>query len=341
MIVEGVVRQHIEAAAFQWVQWRMLVNDPPVDEDAAEMIAQQLACNLDALRIAGQAAWPLALAAFEDYPEQGELFVAGFLALELQDEALIQDATALARTAEDGAVGLNGAFEWHATDLTWPYVRKWIQHEDAIKVGVAVAVLIRHQYDPGPMLAGLLAHPDASVRAGACTLTATCQRKDQTDQLIALLHDEVEDVRLAAAQALAAMGRREGIATLKATVLAQEDGWIAALRSLVQCEEHSALHGWISELYQTAETQKITLRAAGLSGQASYAEWLIKHMAFPTLASDAGRAIVDLFPDARDDDLYSMEPEDFSAEFEPLFEDLEDPLPVTARFESWLEARHG
>lgn len=339
MIVDNVVREHVETAAFQWAQWKTLSEEDPVDQRAAKWVANRLECHLDGIRIAESHAWPFIVDAFETYPERGELFVTSFLALELQDGKRLQQAVSFAKVAVDGPVGLNGAFEWQPPKLTKNYVREWIAEKDPIKSGAALSALVAHRYDPGQLLADLLLHPASKTRADACRLAAVCDRQDLADRLTVLLQDDHEEVRLAAAQALCTLGRKEGMDILKASVLTMGDQWTKTLRLLVTNADRSDLNSWLAKLYRSAETQKIPIRAAGMIGDTTYDKWLITLMESPHLANHAGKAFLEIHPDAWDEDLFSLEPQDFDTDFTAFLKEASDPLPVASRFRTWLEQR--
>ena len=167
LIIAPIVREHVEAAAFQWAQRDTLSREDPVDEEAVAWVDARLEANLDAIRIAGAAAWPFIIDAFETYPEKGELFVTAFLALETGDDKRLEQAAAFARVADGGARGLCGAFEWLLPTVTGPVVRKWVDADDPVKIEAALSALAVHGGDPGDRLVRFLSHETRSVRAVA------------------------------------------------------------------------------------------------------------------------------------------------------------------------------
>jgi len=167
LIVAPVVREHVEAAAFQWAQRDTLSHDDPVDEVAVAWVDARLEANLDAIRIAGTAAWSFIIDAFETYPEKGELFVTSFLALETGDEKRLEQAVAFARVADGGARGLCGAFEWLPPKVTAPVVREWIDSPDPIRIEAALSALLAYGGHPGDRLPQLIDHSSDRVRSVA------------------------------------------------------------------------------------------------------------------------------------------------------------------------------
>ena len=341
MIVKEVVREHVETAAFQWAQHDDLARADPVDQRAVDWVGARLAAHLDGIRIAGDAAWPFIVEAIETYGEKGELFVAAFLALDLADEKLLLQVVSFAETARDGSAGLCGAFEWYPAQVTRSFVRDWITANNPVKVEAALAALTAHRVDPGPRLPGLIGHTDPGVRARACRLAAACGRGDVAGLLVERLEDAAPEVRLAAAHALATLGRGEGGEVMKAAVLAQDAGWPGHLRALVARLDRDEITVWLKGLTRTPDTRAIPIRAAGMIGDPAYAVWLVGQMDDPELAVDAGTAFVEMFPAAAEADLWSLEPADFPGEFARLFDDVSDPVPVARRVRLWLEQGHG
>lgn len=168
-IVTDVVREHVERAAFQWAQRDSLSMEDEPDPEAIEWVDTQLEANLDAITIAGAAAWPFVIDAFETYPEKGELFLTTYLALVTSDKKRLTQALRFANVAEDGPKGLCGAFAWLPPSITAPVVREWIDSDDPTKLEAALTALVAHGGHPGDRLAGLLAHSSTRVRGVAKT----------------------------------------------------------------------------------------------------------------------------------------------------------------------------
>jgi hypothetical protein len=171
-IVPEVVREHVELAAFQWAQRDTLAAEDLPDTEAIAFVDGRLEANLDALRIAGAAAWPFIIDAFETYPEKGELFVTAFHAIETGDAKRIEQAVCFARVAHGGPRGLCGAFEWLPPKVTATLVRDWIDRSDPIRIEAALSALLAHDGHPGDRLEGFLAHYNLAVVEIAGRFTA-------------------------------------------------------------------------------------------------------------------------------------------------------------------------
>lgn len=163
-VIVAVIREHVENAAFFWAQRDTLAAEDPPDTEAVAFVDARLEANLDALRIAGPAVWPLIIAAMETFPEKGELFVLTHRALETGDGKRLNQAVAFARMDDDSCRGLCGAFEWLPPKITAPVVRDWIDSGDGIRIRAALSALIAHGGDPGDRLEHLLRHDSDEVR---------------------------------------------------------------------------------------------------------------------------------------------------------------------------------
>ena len=80
-VLEDIVRQHAEQAAFLWTIYddAMLNPDDPanenMDEERISRVLEQLEAHIDGLRVAGADGMRIAEERFAEFPEAGELFV--------------------------------------------------------------------------------------------------------------------------------------------------------------------------------------------------------------------------------------------------------------------------
>ncbi|RVB52135.1 hypothetical protein EN898_25695, partial [Mesorhizobium sp. M7A.F.Ca.CA.001.06.1.1] len=177
-IVKDIVRQHAELAAFLWAQRDTLAAEDPPEGNVVDGVGRRLEANLDGLRIAGVAAWPFIEAAYEDFPEKGELFLFTWLAIEQGSDNKIRQAVELGRASDDDARGLVGALAWHKAETISPLVRRWISAQDAFLRYLAVAACREHGVDPKALLTNLMRDPDVRVRANSLHLAGVLQRLD-------------------------------------------------------------------------------------------------------------------------------------------------------------------
>ncbi|PUB17262.1 hypothetical protein [Yoonia sediminilitoris] len=82
-VLENIVRQHAEQAAFLWTLYDRALLDPEdnpeMDEERLARTVERLEAHLDGLRIAGADGLRIAEERLADYREPGELFVVRML----------------------------------------------------------------------------------------------------------------------------------------------------------------------------------------------------------------------------------------------------------------------
>ncbi len=340
-IVPDVVRQHAEQAAFFWAQRDTLMLDDPPDLDVVAGVDLRLEANLDGLRIAGPAAWPFVVAAYEDFPEKGELFLYAWMAIEQSNSRRLAEAVELGRKSEDGACGLVGALAWHKPQTIAAEVRDWIGTQDAFKRFLGVSACLGHGVDPKQMLARLVRDPDARVRAASLRLAGKLRRTDLVKELQAALEDREEQPRFWAAWALAELGSGD-LASPELRKVAAGGGpdAMTALRAAVKAAPDKDVRAWMGGLFSSAETASLAVRGAGMLGDRNILHWLIHQMRTPALAAAAGVSFIELFPEAKGlDDLFSVEPDLLGEKVVEHFEHDPPYLPVADRVKEWAIGR--
>lgn len=338
-IVPDIVRQHVEQAAFFWAQRDMLAAEEPPDEKVIAGVDRRLEANLDALRIAGPAAWPFIIAAYEDFPEEGELFLYGWVAIEQTDGRRILEAVELARAREDEARGLVGALAWHQAKTIGPLVRNWIASKDEFKRYLAVAACLDHGVDPKDLLVRLIRDPDVRVRATSLRLAGKLKRADLVREIAAALESQDEPVRLWSAWALNELGFAIlAQPELQKQVLANGPNAMTALRAIVKIGPDKDVRTWMGGLLKSPDTAPLAVRGAGMLGDRTILNWLIHQMRNPALAVAAGGALLELFPEARDADLFTLDPAEIGQAFKEYFGDFGPNVPVADRVMAWGRA---
>lgn len=338
-IVEDVIRAHAEGAAFCWAQFSLALRADPVDQVVIDRRRTETEAHLDGLRIAGTAAWPILIDQLETYEERGEIFAAAILAFEQSNERRLLQVLSLAET-DDGREGLRGAIAWAAPELTAPYVRKWLDSPTPALRWLAVAAFVDRNADPGTRLERLLSDPDDKVRALACTAAAKAHRDDTVPQLRELLETSRAEVELAAATGLLELGHPPDdtlITPLRRAVLA-DPGNVDLMRKLVRVSPPEDIRAWFATLLKDSETSPIAVRGAGMLGDRTLVPWLVEQMREPALADAAGRAFLDLFPEAWEswDDLTSLDPKDHGPAFVEAFGDEMESAAVATRVADWV-----
>ncbi|MER9300051.1 HEAT repeat domain-containing protein [Mesorhizobium sp. M0621] len=335
-IVPDVVRQHAEQAAFFWAQRDTLMEDDPPDLHVVAGIDRRLEANLDGLRIAGPAAWPFIVAAYEDFPEKGELFLFTWMAIEQADKERISQAVEFGKVSNDNVRGSVGALAWHSPETIRPLVRDWIGAPDAFKRYLSVAACAGHGVDPKQMLARLVHDPDPRVRSHSLHLAGKLKRTDLVRDIVGRLEDEHEQPRTWAAWALTELGSGDlAMAELKRVVASGGPEALTALRAIVKIGPDKDVRAWMGGLLKAPETAALAVRGSGMLGDRTILHWLIHQMRNPALAVAAGGALLETFPEAREANLFTLDPTELGQAFEDHFGDFGARVPVADKVREW------
>ncbi len=85
-VIEDIVRQHAEQAAFLWTVYDKALLDPAdnadMDAEGLARLVERIEAYLDGVRVAGEDGKRIAEERFKEFPEAGELFVLRMLAAE-------------------------------------------------------------------------------------------------------------------------------------------------------------------------------------------------------------------------------------------------------------------
>jgi uncharacterized protein (TIGR02270 family) len=333
-IVTEVVREHVEQAAFQWAQHRMLSAAHPPDAAAVAHVAARLVANLDGVLIAGDDAWPIILDRFEDFPEAGELFVAGYLAMALNGGKRIDQCLWMAHQAPEARHGLAAALAWFPPAISGPTVRRMLDADSATVRATALDVLAHHRADLGARLAGCLADPAPIVCASACALAAATGRADCVEAITGHAGASDPDLRFAGAAALAALGHSGAVAALKA----ETEGPRAAeaLRILSRLLNPADFRSWLGALYHRDATRTLAVRGIGMTGDRSHLGWLIAQMEVPETAAAAGESFLELFPEAAGvEGLFSDDVAVLGPDFPAAQLTAADVYPIAKKVRGW------
>ncbi|MCR5856356.1 HEAT repeat domain-containing protein [Mesorhizobium sp. J428] len=341
-IAAEAVRQHVEQAAFLWAQRDSWSQEEPPDETVIGEIAQRVEVNLDGLRIAGAAAWPAAERQLDDFPDKGEFFVAGWMAIEQGDATRVDQVVAAAKQVDERR-GLVGALAWHQPPKIGHLVRDWLVAPDPFKRYLAVGACLEHGVDPRQSLARLVNDPDAPTRAFALRLAGRLKRADLAREMASALEAEDDIVRLWAGWALAEIGTGDlaRVELRKAAVAGGADALIA-LRAAIKAGPEKDVRAWMGGLMKSAATAPLAVRGIGMLGDRSILPWLIERMKEPHVAVPASAAFLELFPEAREDTkLYTVDPAELGRDFTKFFEDDVVIVAIPDRVEEWQALSRG
>ena len=337
-IAASIVRQHVELAAILWAQRDTLSGDDLPDTGAIAGIDARLATHLDALSIAGEAAWPFIIEQYEACPDKGELFVAAVHALASGEERRIVEVVDLARAAQDQE-GLLGAVAWLTPATLAASVRVWMASADGFCRYLAASAYLQHGADPGVRLTAFLDDADGRVRTQGFRLAGRLRRPDVLGRVLAGLADADPDARLRAAEACMEMGAAgPALAPLKAAIAAQSPHAAAALRSVLAALPAAEAQRWLNELAASPATRVLAVRGVGMIGGREALPWLVRRMGDVAVAAPAATAFLKIFGPIGDLDDYFYGDSDQAAEVLGIDADtVQERIPIAAAFAGLID----
>jgi uncharacterized protein (TIGR02270 family) len=350
-IIEAIVSQHAEEAAFLWLLRHAAVGAPHYSlEDLAEL-DDRVEAHIDGLRVAGDEAWPFCAEAL-DHQESGEIFAAGVIALEGQDRQRIEAVYAAVDSAPETVRGLISAIGWIPPDKLQGKVAGMLASSSPLWRRVGIAACAVHRVDCGLHLTRAVEDPDLELRARALRAAGEVARVDLLP--VARRESLSRDTRCAfwAAWSAVLLGNRtEGPTTLKSVALGRSPFAARAVQMLMRVLPPTEARGWLKGLADDPKRRRDLVPACGASGDPLYVPWLIKQMATqPELARVAGESFSLITGvDIAYEDMEADWPEGFEAgptenpedEDVSLDPDEDLPWPDPHHLEAWWGANKG
>jgi uncharacterized protein (TIGR02270 family) len=349
-IIRSIVEQHAEEAAFLWLLRDVAVDAPHYALRHLARLDERVEAHVDGLRVAGEPGWAIALAQSEQHQAAGEMFAAGVLALESQDDAKIERVVALAEAVPETTRGLISALGWVAPERLRGTVKGFLDSASPQRRMLGLAACSVHRVDPVPYLRRLLYDDAPIVRARALRLIGEIGGAYLGQQLRDALHDPDDCCRFWAAWSAGLTGEH-GHAVSMLRPHAEGDGLFKwrALDLVLRIMPSADARSWLRGLTGSPRHARLTVIACGIIGDPLFVPWLIGRMAIPELARVAGESFSMITGvDLAYDDLETDAPEGFAAgpthspadESVAMDPDENLPWPDPALIQSWWQ-QHG
>jgi uncharacterized protein (TIGR02270 family) len=333
LVVQKVIEQHAEEAAFQWLLRNNAVGAPHYSLRDLAKLDSRVDAHIDGLRIASTSGWDICKAALV-HAEAGEVFTAAILAIESKDKSQFEVVLEVGSSSPELFRGLVSALGWLPYQQVERHIKQFLTaaSPDLRRLGIAAYAV--HRQDPGHPLTEALSYADPLFRARALRAVGQLGRVD----LLPLLQNNltVDDVlcRFSAAWSTALLGDMRAIPPLQSIagldVPYKEEAAKMALRRM----DLPNAHGWQKALAQSPASLRLAVIGAGVISDPMSIPWLIEQMATPELARVAGEAFTMITGvDIVYEDLEGEWPEGFEAgptedpEDDNVDMDLDEDLP--------------
>jgi uncharacterized protein (TIGR02270 family) len=287
-IVETVVAQHAEEAAFLWLLRDAACRQPHFRLKDLAKLDDRVEAHLDGLRVAGDEGLEVCKGcwALED---AGEVFAASELAFESRDGERIRRILEAAASTPALSRGAISALGWLPYEQASPHIGTLLGSEDPNLRRIGLAASVAHRRDPGDALVCALSDEDPLLRARALRAVGEIGRGDMHPTVRREMMAEDEACRFEAAWSATLLGNLAAVATLKSFAGSPTFGERAVGLALRRMDLPSA-HAWQRELAERHDSLRLALIGAGAIGDPVSVPWLMEQMRIPELARVAGEA---------------------------------------------------
>jgi uncharacterized protein (TIGR02270 family) len=193
LIIEDIVTQHAEEAAFLWLLRDIAVYAPHYSLADLSELDDRVEAHLDGLRIAGDAGWEISKEALS-IREVGEVFAAAVLAFESGDETRIQEVLKVGSAAPELSRGIVSALGWLPYQKAEKHIKKLLTAESPNLRRIGIAACAVHRQNPGRPLTDALSDSDPLLKARALRAVGQLGRVDLMPLLRNNLRRKIGDV---------------------------------------------------------------------------------------------------------------------------------------------------
>lgn len=348
-VIQTIVDQHAEEAAFLWLLRDAAVGAPHYSlKDLAEL-DERVEAHIDGLRVAGAAGWDTCAAALEA-DEPGEVFAAGVLAFEDQGGERIARVVQGGMSSTENTRALVSALGWIDFERLRPLAETMMNANAAAYRQLGLAAAAIHRVDPGPALDRALNDEDPGVRVRAIRAVGQLRRRDLAPALRRHFQSDDGEARFWSAWSGTLLGDREAGKMLVEHVNFPTPFRRTALDLVLRVLDCQAAGNWLKGLMQDPDNLRLVIEGTGIGGDPAYVPHLLRQMSAPEVARIAGEAFSMITGvDLAYDDLEGDWPEGFEAgpTEQPEDEDVamdpdEDlPWPDPDLVEGWWQQNKG
>jgi uncharacterized protein (TIGR02270 family) len=289
--LDGVVGVHWQEAASLCETRIAQIRMPHVTLLRLGRLDDRLLAHLDGLAMAGEHGQRL-IDAERETPSRGGASALAVHAIESGQPDSLERLWDLANDTPSVADGLVTAFGWVEPRYLQGVVRSLLRHEDPRRRAAGLAACAMHRTDPGLETGPWLNDPSPAVRARALRTAGELGLSGLASRSVAAMADDDVDCQFWAAWTAVLLGNR-GVAleALGRTALdAGRPHRERAFRLTLQTLESPASHALLQDVAKDSAQLRWLIQGSGIAGDATYAPWLIGHMAKPETARLAGEA---------------------------------------------------
>lgn len=287
-ILEDIVAEHAEEAAFLWQQREAAVRAPDYDIEEIAQADERVEAHLDGLRVAGETGW--AIAKEIGWELGGEYFTAMSQAIFLGGTHRVAEILKAADGDPNAARGVISAFGWADPRHLQGLVKQLLGTRNPFGQQVGIGACAIHRVNPGPVLTTSLNSSHAGLRARSLKAVGELGLVDLLPQLQRDFEHEDDECRFWAAWSAGLLGHEPAARLL--TLFAQVDNprRRQALELAVRIMAPEASMQWLRSLAADRRQLRWALIGAGVQGDPAWLEPLMGQFGNEEVARVAGEA---------------------------------------------------
>ena len=283
-VIESIVEQHAEEAAFLWLLRDAAVQAPHYSLNDLADIDERVEAHIDGLRVAGEAGWSICADALAQ-EEAGEVFAAAVLAFESGQDQRIKMVLEAAATDPELSLGLISALGWLRFDQVKEHIDQLLRSLTPELRRIGVAAFAVHRQDPGSTLVDALNDEDTFLKARAIRAVGELGRIDLLHMLKNQLAAEDKECQFWAGWSAVLLGDRdEALKFLKTFATSESPFRESALNLTLRVMDNTSAQNWLKEMSQQPDWLRYTVIGAGVAGDPAHIPWIIEHMEVPELS---------------------------------------------------------
>ena len=345
LILDDVIEEHAEEAAFLWQQRNAAVHAPDYDIEEITEADERVEAHLDGLRIGGESSWETS----KDlgWELAGEYFAAMSIAIRLSRYDFVEEVLAAAEGDGEATRGIVSALGWVEPRQLNGLVKSLLLSDSPYRRMIGIGACAVHRVHPRTHLFNALQSDDNALLARALKAAGELGDLESMHQVKSHLEHPDNGCRFQAARTAVLLGDRSALRILGLFARSDNPYRRAAMNVVFRAMEPSAAQQFIKQLASDRTQVRYALIASGIQGDPVYLPALMRQFENEEMARVAGESFemitgLNIFRESLEviaeipDNPQQAAPEDEDFD-EDLGEDQGLVVPDPAKMTPWYE----
>jgi len=288
-IVEEVVDQYFDEAAFLWSQRDAAVNSSIYSLPDLAYLDGRVEAHIDGLRVSGEYGWGLCEDGL-DPMDPGTVFAATVIAFESGDKKRMETVMAAGYASVAAFRAMVSGLGWMETQRFNSVIGGLVRHKSRKYRRLGIAACGIRRINPKSYLDQAVNSGDLFLKSVALKTTGLLTRSDLLPSVKEELQNEDHACRFAAAKSALLLGDRSALETMGAFAQTESAFTMAALDVALRLVDGQKARAWLQTLARNPLQRRNMLIAVGYTGDPAYVPMLLKQMESPEYARVAGES---------------------------------------------------